>query len=152
MATYNGREAMVTVNASTTEAVVTEMSNWDISINVEEIDTTAFGDGWGKSDVGMMKWSGSFSGYFDPADSTGQAVIEAARDSGDLLDDIRFYVQYSTTSGDEVIYFHPDTVTDSNAGARITTMDVKTDKSGVATLNVSFTGSGPITHTTETLA
>jgi len=151
MPTYNGREAMVTVNASTAEAIVTEMSNWDLSINVEEIDTTAFGDGWGKSDVGMKKWSGSFSGFFDPKDATGQAIIKAARDSGDLLPDIRFYVQYSETSGDEIIYFTPDVAADANAGARITSMAIKQDKSGVASLSVSFTGSGPIAEKVETL-
>ena len=52
MATYNGREARVTVNASSTEAIVTEIGSWSIDMSAEEVDTTAFGDGWGKSDRG----------------------------------------------------------------------------------------------------
>lgn len=151
MATYNGREARVTVNASTTEALVTELSSWNITMSADEIDTTAFGDGWAKSDVGMKKWSGTISGYCDPEDTTGQDVLETAYKNGTLLGDIRFYLQYSEITSDTIIYYAPDTATDANAGLRVTSFEVSQDKSGVGMLNVSFSGSGPILQTTATV-
>lgn len=152
MATFNGREARVTVNASTTEALVAEISNWKIDMSAGEVDTTVFGDGWGKSDVGMKTWKGSMSGFFDNTDTAGQEVIKAAYLSGDLLADIRFYVQYTTESGEDNIYVAPDTASDANAGLRVTSLSIGTDKSGVATIDMSFSGSGPVKETTDTVA
>ena len=152
MSTYNGRNAKITVNAATTEAVITEMGTWNVNRSADEIDTTAFGDGWGKSDVGMKKWNGSMSGFFDPEDTTGQKVLEDAYAAGSLISDIRFYIKYSTTNGEEVKYLHPDTATDANAGIRITSLDVSVDKSGVAQLSCNFSGSGPVKVTEETLS
>lgn len=152
MATYNGRDARVTVNASATEAIVAEIGNWKIDTSADEIDTTAFGDGWAKSDVGMLKWSGSMSGYFDSTDTTGQGIVETAFLAGTLISDIRFYVEYSETTSDTVIYYHPDTVTDANAGLRVTSFNVGQDKNGVATIDFSFSGSGPILRTSEVLS
>lgn len=152
MATYNGREARVTVNATTTEAIVTEIGNWSVNREAEEIDTTAFGDGWSKSDVGMKKWSGSLSGFYDPADATGQQVLENAFLAGSLVSDIRFYLEYSETSGDTIKYIAPDTASDSNAGLRITSMNTEIDKNGVASLEVNFSGSGPLKVTQTTVA
>lgn len=151
MATYNGREARITVNASTAEALITEMGSFSINRGAGELDTTAFGDGWSKSDVGMLKWSGSLSGFFDPEDTTGQQVLEDAFAAGSLIGDIRFYIEYSETPGDTVRYLTPDTTTDPNAGLRITSMDVSVDKSGVAQLSVNFSGSGPVHVVSETL-
>lgn len=152
MATYNGRESRVSVSADTTEAIVTELGNWKINTSADEIDTTAFGDGWGKSDVGMKKWNGSLTGFCDPEDTDGQEVLEDAFQNGTLVPDIRFYIQYTTTSGEKNIYYTPDTVTDSNAGARVTSYDVEQDKAGVATLNMNFSGSGPLKRVIETVA
>lgn len=151
MATYNGRDARVTVNSNTTEAIVTELGNWSIDRTATDIDTSAFGDGWGKSDVGIRKWSGSMTGFYDPADTTGQAVLEDAFNSGELVSDIRFYLKYGTGSGTTVKYLTPDTATDPNAGIRINTFNTSTDKEGVATLTMNFGGSGPCLVVEETL-
>ena len=150
MSTYNGRDARITVNSQTTEAIITEIGNWSINRSADEIDTTAFGDGWGKSDVGMLKYSGSFSGFFDPTDTTGQGVLKTAYEAGTLINDIRFYYEYSDTVSDTVRFLRPSSGT--NYGIRITSMDVSIDKAGVATLNVSFSGSGPIEEATEVVS
>ena len=144
MSTYNGRDARVTVNADTTEKIVTEIGSWNIDTSADEIDTTAFGDGWGKSDVGMKKWSGSLSGFSDPADTTGQDVLYQAFLSGSLIGDIRFYLEYSETSGADIKYIEPDTVSDANAGLRVTSWNVTQDKANVASLSMNFSGSGPL--------
>lgn len=152
MSTYNGRNARITVNASSTEAIITEMGNWNVNRSADEIDTSAFGDGWGKADVGMKKWNGSMQGFFDPEDTTGQKVLEDAYAAGSLISDIRFYIKYSEEGGEKIKYLHPDTATDANAGLRITSLDVSTDKAGVAQLTCNFSGSGPVKVTEETVS
>lgn len=152
MATYSGRNARVTVNASTTEAIVAELSDWKITMSASEIDTTSFGDSWGKSDVGMKNWTGSVSGFFDSSDTTGQDVLRAAFEAGTLLADMRFYITYSETSSETIVYVAADTATDANAGLRISSLDIGQDKGGVATLSMNFTGSGPVTDFTETVS
>lgn len=147
MATYNGRNARVTVGS--TPVLVTELNEWTLDMTADEIDTTVFGNGWKKSDVGMKGFSGSLKGYLDPLDTTGQAVLETAFLAGTLVSDLRFYVKYTTTSGDDNIYYTPDTTTDANAGMRITSFNVGQAHNGVATLSMSFSGSGPVKRVTE---
>jgi len=152
MATFNGRNGRVTVNADTTEAIVLELSSWSLDITSEEIDTTAFGSGWGKSDVGMKSWSGSATGNYDPTDTTGQKILLDAFDAGSLLNDVRFYVSFSEEAGETVLFFEPDIVSDTNAGLRVTGVSTSLDKSGVATINFSFSGSGPLSRGSETIS
>jgi len=149
MATFNGRNARITVNSSTTEKIIAEMSDWSINRKAAEIDTTAFGDGWSKSDVGMLSYSGSFKGSFDPTDTTGQGVLKTSFEDGSLINDIRFYYEYSETGGDTVRFLAP--ASGSTNGIRITSMDVSIDKNGVGQLSVSFSGSGAIEEDTDTV-
>lgn len=150
MATFNGRDARITVSNDTTEAIVAEMGNWSITRKAAEIDTTSFGDGWSKSDVGMLAYSGSFSGSFDPTDTTGQAVLKTAFEAGSLINDVRFYYEYSETVSDTVRFLAP--ASGSENGIRITDMSVSIDKNGVGKLNVSFSGSGAIEEDTEVVS
>lgn len=150
MATFNGRNARITVGSAETEKIIAEMSDWLINRQAAEIDTTAFGDGWSKSDVGMLSYSGSFKGSFDPTDNEGQGVLKTAFESGDLINDIRFYIEYTDSVGGTLHYLAPRTG-DEN-GIRITGMDVAIDKGGVGSLSVSFTGSGAIEEKTSTVA
>ncbi|MBI9080832.1 MAG: hypothetical protein JEY79_13975 [Pseudodesulfovibrio sp.] len=147
MSTISGRFARVVIGSN----IVAEMGNMNINRSTDEVDTTSFGDGWGKSDVGMKKWSGAVSGSLDAEDANGQQVLEDAWDSGELVQDIRFYMKYSTTVGDKVVYYAPDTESDADAGVRILTQEVATDKSGVASVSFNFSGSGPCKKIVETL-
>jgi len=144
MATYNGRYARVTVSADTTEVLVSEIGNWTLDLSADEIDTTAFGNDWGKSDVAMKKYTGTLTGFYDPKDTTGQGVIEAAFESGALIADLQIYLAYSEVEGEDLIFWEPDSATDANAGARITSQKFGQDKAGVGTYSVTFVGSGPI--------
>ena len=143
MATYSGRSGMVTVNSDATEATVLELGNWSLNASRAEIDTTAFSDGWGKSDVGMATYTGTMGGNFDPADTTGQVVLTAAFTAGTLLQDLRLYIAYSTTSSDTIRFIEPDLTSDANAGVRITGLNIGQDKNGVASFEATFSGSGP---------
>ena len=142
MATFSGKDARITVNASTSEAIVAEMSSWSINRKASDVDTTAFGAGWAKSDVGMKSYNGMFKGFFDPTDSNGQGVFESAFDTGALINDVRFYIQYSDQSGNDIKYLAP--ASGSENGIRITALDVSIDKNNVGQISGSFTGSGPV--------
>lgn len=152
MATFSGKDARVTVSADTTEVLVAEIADWKISMSASENDTTVFGDSWGKSDVGMKKWSGSLTGFFDSTDTTGQGILTAAFLSGDLLSDIRFYIYYSETSAETIRWYGPDTDTDSNAGVRITGLEIGQSKDGIAPISMTFSGSGPVSEQTEVVS
>jgi predicted secreted protein len=134
MSTYNGRNAQVLKGTYT----IAELASWTLDLSNDEIDTTAFGSTWKKSDVGMRGWSLSVEGHADPSDTNGQGAIEAAWADGSLINDIKVY--YDQTS-----YWVPDTTTDANAGGRVTAYQVGQAHDGVASISFTLSGSGPIT-------
>jgi len=136
MTTYNGRNALITVDSDT----VAEMASWSLDLSNDEIDTTAFGSTWKKSDVGMRGWSLSISGHYDPSNTLGQGIIEAAWAAGSLLSSVRAYVNASH-------YWTPDWTTDvTNAGGRVTSYALNQAHDAVAGISFTLSGSGPITY------
>ena len=68
MATLFGRNAVVYLQGSGSEAeVLTEASEWHISIDFETGDDGAFGDSWNTQLKGRMRWTGSLNGNYDTA-------------------------------------------------------------------------------------
>lgn len=134
MSTYNGRDGKVVIGTWT----VAEMASWSLDLSNDEIDTTAFGSTWKKSDVGMRGWSLSVEGHYDPSDSTGQNDIEDAWADGSLVTTIKLYV-------DNTSYWVPDITTDSDAGGRITSYSINQAHDTVAGISFTLSGSGPIT-------
>jgi hypothetical protein len=117
---------------------VAEFASWDLDLSNDEIDTTAFGSTWKKSDVGMRGWSLSVAGHYDPSNTNGQRALEAAWASGNLVNDIKLYV-------DNTSYWIPDVTTDSDAGGRVTTFTLAQAHDAVASISMTLSGSGPIT-------
>jgi len=134
MTTKNGRNATVKYGTYT----IAELASWSLDLSNDEIDTSAFGSTWKKSDVGMRGWSLSVSGHWDPTDSTGQSMIEAAWAAGSLINTIKMYV-------DSTSYWIPDVTTDSDAGGRVTSYAVNQAHDAVAGISFTLSGSGPIT-------
>lgn len=107
-------------------------------IQVDQMETTAFGDSW-KTFMTGMKDGGdlSFDGFFDPDDTTGQDVLRAANLNNTNVTNLRVYIDNTSyfepcqTTG----YFSP-TLTSNQATQKswlnIISWDVKGDKSGVA--------------------
>ena len=134
MSTYNGRNAKVSLSIVT----VSELSSWSLDLGNDEIDTSAFGSTWKKSDVGMRGWSASISGHYDPSDATGQAAIETAWANGSLITTLRLYVNAAS-------YWEPDYTTDTYGGGRVTSYAINTAHDAVAGISFTVSGSGPIT-------
>jgi len=148
---FKGRYSCVTVNAATTEAVVAEINKHSVSRQSDTLDTPVFGnDGWGRSTVGVKKYSGSFEGYYDPTDAAGQAVLEDSWENGTIINDIRFYSQYKTTIGETVYYDKPSTGTGN--GIIITNIEKDIDVNGVGTISFSYEGCGPLEPVTTVLS
>ena len=134
MTTKNGRNATVKYGTYT----IAELASWSLDLSNDEIDTSAFGSTWKKSDVGMRGWSLAVSGHWDPTDSTGQAMIEAAWAAGSLISTIKMYVDTSS-------YWVPDVTTDSSAGGRVTSYALNQAHDAVAGISFTLSGSGPVT-------
>jgi len=152
MALLKGNGKIV-INASTTAAVVADMADWSLDLTRAVQDAGTFDDGeWSKSFFNKISWSGSFNGYIASLDTTGQDVLQAAFLAGTTVSDIRFYVDYSTTSSDTVEYWVPDFVTDSESGILISSWNIKKDQANkVTNLTCSFTGTGIIKQVRATL-
>jgi len=133
MATYNGRNAVVKIGAVT----VAEMASWSLDLSNDEIDTTAFGSTWKKSDVGMRGWSLAISGHYDPSNTEGQGLVEAAWAAGSLISTVRAYVNTAS-------YWTPNT-SGYTAGGRVTSYAINQAHDAVAGISFTLAGSGPIT-------
>lgn len=107
-------------------------------IQVDQMETTAFGDSW-KTFMAGMKDGGdlSFDGFFDPDDATGQDVLRAANLNGTNVTNLRVYIDNTSyfepcqTTG----YFSPTLTSNQltqKSWVNIITWDVKGDKSGVS--------------------
>jgi len=143
MATYSGRKGAVTIEIASVETLFGELNTWSTNVTGGETDTSVFGDFWGKTDVGMLGWSGTASGFYDPSDAAQEALWNLLV-SGNLEPTLRLYIQYSTTSSNPIRYWKADTASDPNAGIRVTGFNTGQTHSGVATFDFAFSGSGPI--------
>jgi len=132
MATYAGRDAKVVLGTYT----VAEMGTWSVDMSSAEIDVSAFGDTWGKKDVGMKDWTITFSGSFDLSDATGQALLDSAWRNASALTNIKLYV-------DNTSYYEPDQTTVTGS-CLVTSMRVGQDKGGVGTIEFTLGGSGAL--------
>jgi hypothetical protein len=128
-----GRYAAVKIDT----VLVENLGRWTLDIRMDEIDVSVFGTVWGKMIPGMQKWTATLEGFYDPADTTGQAVLEAAALAATKLTNIRFYI-------DSTSYWAPDQVGDSANGAYISGISVNHDKAGVAALTMNMIGFGKI--------
>ena len=134
MTTYNGRNAVVKIG----DVTVAEMASWSLDLSNDEIDTSAFGSTWKKSDVGMRGWTLSVSGHYDPSNTGGQGLVEAAWAAGSLISTVRAYVNAAS-------YWTPDVLTDTNAGGRVTSYALNQAHDAVAGISFTLAGSGPVT-------
>ena len=117
-------------------------------VSVDQIEVTAMGDSW-KSFMFGLKDGGevTFSGFFDPDDSTGQNLVRLGNVLSSSLTDINFFIDNTSfynpcqTTG----YWDPSNTSNmptQMSYATITKWDVKFDKSGVGTCDFTAKISG----------
>lgn len=133
MAKKVGKDAAVKLSTAT----VVGMGTWSMDgISTEQIPSDEFGDEW-KTFLSGMKDSGtiSFSGHFDPADTTGQEVLAQALLYGSALTTLRLYV-------DNTSYYTPCATTGYFSPTLTTGAPTVLSSVAIVSHNISFDKSG----------
>jgi len=131
-------------------ATIVGMGTWTISgITADQMESSAFGDNWKTYEFGMKDGGQiSFNGFLDPADTTGQQVLQKANmDNTDLtslmlyIDNTSYYIPSASTS-----YFAPGSLSTGQDGkvshVNITSYDISMDKAGLPTISFTAKVSG----------
>ena len=132
-----GRYASVKLYDGTNDNLIANLGAWSIDINMDDIDATAFGSVWKKSMPGFQGWTGSAEGFYDPSDTSGQAVLQSDALSATKITAIKFFI-------DSTSYWTPDVTNDTEAGCYINAVSIKHDKAGVAAVTYSIIGYGQL--------
>jgi hypothetical protein len=129
-----GNNAKVTLAATT----VVGMGNWKLSgVQVDLLESTAFGDTAKQYMAGLLDYgSVSFGGLYDPADTTGQKVLQSACENNSKIANIRLYV-------DNTSYWTPNVTAVSAAGMLVQSYNIGFDKSSLGTIDFSGKCTGP---------
>lgn len=135
MAQFKGRKIQVTVSPDdVTYSALGEMNSADMGLAGNTLDVTKFGDDDIERILGLRDCQWSFSGFYDPTDTLGQAAVQAS-----LLSDTPLYVK---------VLFNP-TGTAGTQGFKqqvvVSKFDVKATVTDTVTIDLSCDGSGAIT-------
>lgn len=119
-------------------SVILGMGTWKMDgITTELLDTTSFGDTAKTFITGMLDYGNiTFSGFYDPADTTGQAALITANKNNTKLTDVKLFID--STSG-----WVPDLTSDSGSGLLVTSWSIGFDKSGLGTIDFTAKATGP---------
>jgi hypothetical protein len=127
MAAISGTAGKVTTGS---DVEVLNMTDWTIDMKGTSVDTSAFGgDGWGSKTGTIKNWTGKCSGNYDPADTTGQTVLNNALATTVTL---KFYT-------DDTHYW--------GGSGTIVGVSMKSSAVGIVTVDYSFDGVGAVTYT-----
>jgi predicted secreted protein len=135
MAVINGSNGSVYVGADK----IGELNSYTITVTQNTEETFGFGDTWVANTATSKSWSVEASGYHDPDDTTGQAVLIEDILTGDSSVTITVRTE-GDTSGD-----------DTYSGTVILT-EVSVDASADGIIGFSFSGNGNGALTAGTVA
>jgi len=141
-----GKDGKVSLGTAT----ILGMGQWSIDgITTDEFDASEFGSTWKTFEYGMKDGGSiSFSGHFEPTDTTGQVALQVANLNNTPLTSMRLY--YNTTSYYEACqttgWFAPGALSVSQptipSSLRITSFNIGMDKSGLGTISFTAKVSG----------
>ncbi len=142
-----GRYCAVTLTSAA--VVINNLGHWEINFAGDELDASAFGTVWKRNMAGMMGWTATVEGFFDPSTGTNTqmtALMDAALD-GTKIQDIRFK---HTSTG---LFWMPNftsygggyvaNLTTEN-GAFISNVRVTADKNALISASFNVVGYGDI--------
>ena len=138
IATKSGTDAAVKIATTTILAIET----WDFTDEREALKAPVFGDTFNKvHGMGTRNISGSMTGYYSEADTSGQEVLKTAYAAGTTVSGFRLYV-------DDTIYYH-STGTDTIDGVYITSHNVSAAQNGIIPITFNFEIGGEWTEVTS---
>jgi len=126
MAVHVGNLGSVKIATDT----VLEIDKWSLSFGPNTVASESFGDTWEEKTATIRKWSGTFSGRFDNADTTGAVALRTAALNGTSVA-LRLYTTGST-------YY---------SGTAFIEISKDAEEIGLITYSVSFTGTGALSYT-----
>lgn len=132
-----GRNAKITLGTVT----VAHMGTWTLSgFSVDILDVMEFGQSYKDFELGLGDYGEcTATGYYDPADSTGQILIESACKNMSKVTDLRLYV-------DNTSYIAPDITNDSDSGFLITKFGpITMNSNGIGTVEFTAKVTGKLT-------
>jgi hypothetical protein len=117
---------------------VVGMGNWKLNgITVDLLESTAFGDTAKQFLTGLLDYGSiSFSGLYDPADTTGQTMLQSALSNNSKIANLRLYVDANS-------YWIANVTGVSASGVLIQSYSVGMDKSGLGTIDFTAKCTGP---------
>ena len=146
MAVKVGRDCKVTLGSHK----IVGLGTWSMDgISADTIESTEFGEYWKKFEFGLNDGGNiTFSGNYDPADSTGQIALQSANLNKSDITNMRLYVDQTSyyepcqTTG----YFGPGALSTGyetmKSWVNVTSYNVKADKSGLVTSDFTCKVSG----------
>ena len=142
----SGHKCKVTLGANT----VVGMGTWNLEgITADEMESSSFDQNWKSYEFGMKDGGTvTFSGFYDPTDSTGQTTLQEYNLTNEDLTSLRLYV-------DSVSFFAPcssagymypgagssgkDTIL---SNVNITSFSIGAEKAGLCTIDFTAKVSG----------
>lgn len=121
----------VVIKASTNDVTynnVLELNDASLSAEGENIDVTEFGDDWINRIQGLKDVSLSLSGFWAPADTTGQVVIRNS-----LINDTDLFIQYL-----------PDGTNGFKAPVKVATFEISAAVDGAVEVSIDLEGNGAV--------
>jgi hypothetical protein len=146
MAVKVGRNCKVTLGSNK----IVGLGTWSMDgISADTIESTEFGEYWKKFEFGLNDGGNvTFSGNYDPADTTGQMTLQAANLNKSDIANMRLYVDQTSyyepcqTTG----YFGPGALSTGyetmKSWVNVSSYNVKADKSGLVTSDFTCKVSG----------
>ena len=141
MAKRVGKDCKVALGSN----IVSEMGTLTLDgIVTDQMDASAFGDGWKEFMYGMKDGgSVNFNGWFDPDDTQGQEQLVLANLYNSALTNLRVYIDNTSyyEPCQTTYYFSPTVTTGAPtklSSVTITSLNINGDKAGIMT--ASFTG------------
>ena len=132
MAVYPGRKGVVylSTSGSGTASAVLHLNNWSVDGSTDKIEVTSFGDANKTYVQGLADIKGSFSGFFDDAETK---IVTAAASS----DGCKMY-----------LYPSSDAPTKYKCGPAWLDASITTNVSGAVSINGNFVANGSWANST----
>ena len=130
MATHAGSEGKVFIGTSQ----VAEVKSWSLEVTSDTVDASIIGTQWRKNQATIKSWSGSFDGFWDETDTTGQGELTAG-----ATVTLNPYPEGDDTGA---TYWSGDAI--------VTSISYSASFDGIVEATFSFTGTGALDEETVT--
>ena len=124
MAVFSGNRGMVYAGA----AQVANVTNWSLTVEADNLDSSAMGTEWRTFITGIKQWSGTIDAHWDLTNDAQKALFDAL--TGSTLVSLKLYI---------------DSTKNFSGDAMITSADTTVPFDGIETITFNYQGNGELT-------